>query len=223
MAVPTELVTEVTALQIPSHPTERHGNLIVLATGPIHLKTDHLPSTGGPSSQGCKTSVSHGCWGLEVKVAIVLAALAGLLILALFYRVLLLQHKLRTAQARNALEYFGFYHMAHYSLKELDLPPIVTPIVTPPSPESHAPPKVSGPPSPVVPEPPPPVPPPLIPLPPPPPPAPPLLPPPHPIIFTSPPSPHSDAEVYSRIGALRSSRLSSLSQTQVVLFEHSSL
>ncbi|XP_078145600.1 uncharacterized protein LOC144542545 [Centroberyx gerrardi] len=56
------------------------------------------------------------------------------------------------------------------------------------------------------------------------------LPLPLPVIHTTPPSPHpswgasSDADVYSRIGAFRPSRLSSLSsQTQVVLFEHSSL
>lgn len=223
MAMPTELVTEVTALQIPSQTAERHRNLIVLATGPILLKTDHLPSSAGPSSQGCsKTSaVSHGCWGLEVKVAIVLVALAGLLILALFYRILILRHKLRVAQARNALEYSGFYHMAHYSLKKLDLPPVMPPVVTalithPPTPsEAPSPPPVIVPP-------PPPVIPPVLPLPPPPPP-PPLLPPSHPIIFTTPPSPHSDVEIYSRIGALRPSRLSNLSQAQVVLFEHSSL
>ncbi|KAL7844201.1 hypothetical protein SRHO_G00227400 [Serrasalmus rhombeus] len=184
---------------------------------------DHKPSPGVPSSQGCKTSSgSNGCWGLELKVAIILMTLAGLLILALLYRILLLRHKLRMAQARNSLEYFGFYHMAHYSLKELNLPPVVTPMVTSPPPDPHTPPQASPPPSPVLPAPPPVIPP-LIPLPPPPPPPPPLLPPPHPIIFTTPPSPHSDAEVYSRIGALRPSRLSSVSQTQVVLFEHSSL
>ncbi|KAG9265547.1 uncharacterized protein LOC111193852 [Astyanax mexicanus] len=232
MAVPTESVTEVTALQIPSQPEERHRKLIVLATGPILLKTDHLPSPVGPaSSQGCgrNSGGAHGCWGLEVKVAIVLVALAGLLILALFYRILILRHRLRVAEARNALEYSGFYHMAQYSLKELDLPPVTPPVVTalitqqPPTP-SEAP----SPPPPDIASPSPPLPPaeivpPVLPLPPPPPPLPPMPPPSHPIIFTTPPSPHSDVEIYSRIGALRPSRLSNLSQTQVVLFEHSSL
>lgn len=51
-----------------------------------------------------------------------------------------------------------------------------------------------------------------------------------PVIQTEPPSPHlswgacSDGDVYSRIGAFRPSRLSSLSNhSKVILFEHSSL
>lgn len=51
-----------------------------------------------------------------------------------------------------------------------------------------------------------------------------------PVIGTTPPSPHlswgacSDVDVYSRIGAFRPSRLSSLSsQSTVILFEHSAL
>lgn len=58
---------------------------------------------------------------------------------------------------------------------------------------------------------------------------PPGLTPPLPIIHTTPPSPPlswgacSDMEVYSRIGAFRPSRASSLRHIQVILFEHSSL
>ncbi|XP_049908278.1 protein enabled homolog [Epinephelus moara] len=116
--------------------------------------------------------------------------------------------------------------------------PVTTTVFTPlPPPPVSSPPPLPLPPSPVLPRPPlhslPPV------LPPPPPLAPPSLTPtpsvlalplPLPVIHTTPPSPHlswgacSDVEVYSRIGAFRPSRHSSLSnQSKVILFEHSSL
>ncbi len=178
--------------------------LIVLSSVPLRKL-----SSVNQSSMGCRTpNLPHVCWDFELSLAVVLMVLAGILILALLYCVLLLRHRLRAAQAGNALEYFGFYHMARYDLKELNLP-VVTPSL---------------------PSPPPPVPPP------------PLLhvtpPPPSmfymsgPIIHTTPPSPHpsavscgasSDTEVYSRIGVLRPSRPASVSQTQVILFEHSAL
>ncbi|XP_042634892.1 uncharacterized protein LOC109046293 isoform X2 [Cyprinus carpio] len=140
----------------------------------------------------------------ELNLAVVLMVLAGILILALLYWVLLLRHRLRVAQAGNALEYFGFYHMAQYDLKEPNLPVVTPSLPSPPPPVPQPPVHVTPPP-------------------------------PHmlyasaPIIHTTPPSPHpscgasSDAEVYSRIGVLRPSRLSSVSQTQVILFEHSAL
>ncbi|XP_062340590.1 protein enabled homolog [Osmerus eperlanus] len=101
---------------------------------------------------------------------------------------------------------------------------IHAPVTPLPPPPASPPPTLPPPPHRVLP------PPPILP-PPPLPPTPPLvaLPFPLPIIHTTPPSPHlswgagSDAEVYSRIGAFRPSRLSSLSQTQVILFEHSAL
>lgn len=169
------------------------------------------------ASDSCTSlAISLACW--EVNLALILVVLAGFVILVLFYCVLLLRHKLRLAQAGNALEYFSFYHMANYSLKPLhELPGLPSvnidpPVEVPPS----APPPVAAPSHPVIPSlfpPPPPLssrPPSVVPL-------------PHPIIYTTPPSPQSDAEVYSRIGTLRPFRHSSVSQTQVVLFEHSSL
>ncbi|TSX03285.1 hypothetical protein Baya_13684 [Bagarius yarrelli] len=175
------------------------------------------PSGKGPQFDSCKTSaVFQACW--DVNVAMVLVILAGFLILVLFYCILLLRHKLSLAQAGNALEYFGFYHMANYTLKHpheapglpggITHPPVETPACFSPPPvvPSHPviaplfppPPPLSSRPASVVPL-------------------------PHPIIYTTPPSPQSDTEVYSRIGTLRPSRHSSVSQTQVVLFEHSSL
>ncbi|KAK3523504.1 hypothetical protein QTP70_001166 [Hemibagrus guttatus] len=173
----------------------------------------HKPSTEGSPSDSCKTLA---CW--DVNVALVLVVLAGFLILVLFYCILLLRHKLHLAQAGNALEYFGFYHMANYTLKHPHEPPGLSLVNSSPPVEAPS----SSPPPPVVPS--QPVIPPLLPLPPPPSSRPPsILPLPHPIIYTTPPSPQSDAEVYSRIGTVRPSRHSSMSQTQVVLFEHSSL
>ncbi|XP_043077082.1 uncharacterized protein LOC122326333 [Puntigrus tetrazona] len=155
------------------------------------------------SSMGCKTStVPHVCGDFELSLAVVLMVLAGIFIFLLLYWVLLLRHRLRVAQAGNALEYFGFYRMAQYDLKEPN-PPIVTP--SPPSPPPPVPSLHVTPPPP------------------------PMLYMSTPIIRTTPPSPlpscgaGSDAEVYSRIGVLRPSRLSSVSQTQVILFEHSAL
>lgn len=150
--------------------------------------------------------------------------------------------RLRLARARNSLEYHSFFHTATYTLKHpapcQDLPakngmvaeamqPIqtvtaVTPTVITPLP----PPPVPSPPP--LPLPPPPVLPPPLSIPP----TPPVLAfPLHlPMIHTTPPSPHlswgacSDVDVYSRIGAFRPSRLSSLStHSKVILFEHSSL
>ncbi|XP_053334909.1 uncharacterized protein LOC128507817 [Clarias gariepinus] len=208
--MPTESVTETTALQFPTLPVESSDG----------LKRQHLEDilTGkGPQYDSSKApAVSQAC--LEVNVALMLMVFAGFLILVLLYCVLLLRYKLRLAQAGNALEYFSFYHMANYNLKHLhessglpsmnihppvevpsfSTPPAVVPIhavcpprLPPPLPLSSRPPSI-------------------VPLPP-------------PIIYTTPPSPKSDAEVYSRIGTVLPHRHSSVSQTQVVLFEHSSL
>lgn len=189
--MPTEAVTDTT----PTQPVKSFDGLIV--------------------SDSCTSlAISLACW--DVNVALMLLVLATFVILVLFYCVLLLRHKLRMAQAGHALEYFSFYHMANYSLKQLhELPslpsvnidppvevpssapspayshPVITSLLPPPPPLSSRPPSVV-----------------------------PLL---HPIIYTTPPSPQSDAEVYSRIGSVRPFRHSSVSQMQVVLFEHSSL
>lgn len=196
-AMPIEAVTEKTALQIPTQPLESFDGLI--------------------SSDSCKSlAVSMACW--EVNVALIFVVLAGFIILVLFYCVLLLRHKLRLVQAGNALEYFSFYHMANYNLKQIhELPSLPSVNIDPPVevPPCSPPPTVV-PSDPVIPA--------LLPAPPPlssRPPS--VVPLPHPIIYTTPPSPQSDAEVYSRIGTLRPFRHSSVSQTQVVLFEHSSL
>lgn len=163
-------------------------------------------SSVNQSSMGCRTSnLPHVCWDFELSLAVVLMVLAGILILALLYWVLLLRHRLRIAQAGNALEYFGFYHMAQYDLKEPNLPIVTPSLPSPPPPVPPPPPLHVTPPPP------------------------PVLYMSTPIIHTTPPSPHpscgagSDAEVYSRIGVLRPSRPSSVSQTQVILFEHSAL
>lgn len=206
--MPTELATQSTALQIPAQTMDR--NLIVLGMSDVSVRK---PSSLNQSALGCRTStLPHVCWDLELSVAVLFMVLAGLLILALLYRVLLLRHRLRVAQAGNALEYFGFYHMAQYDFKEPVPQPVLNIVTTqistssPPSPPLP----VSQPPFHLTP------PPPRLYL-------------PHPIIHTTPPSPHpscgagSDAEVYSRIGHQQLSRPSSVNQSQVVLFEHSAL
>ncbi|XP_008302136.1 inverted formin-2-like [Stegastes partitus] len=209
---------------------------------PLQLQTPQPPrscSSPGPAGKSC--------WSLDVRVAVLLVTLAGAVILLLLYRLLKLRHRLRLARARHALEYYSFYHTATYTLKqptpcqELPTkngtvpeasPPIqtittVTPAVIAPLPPPPAPPPSALPlPTPPVLPPPPVHPPPTVP------PAPAVLslPLPLPVIHTIPPSPHlswgacSDVDVYSRIGAFRPSRLSSLSsQSTVILFEHSSL
>ncbi|XP_021446512.1 sine oculis-binding protein homolog [Oncorhynchus mykiss] len=246
-------VTGGTPLQIPPQPVPKNRHPILLYSIQPLLRETVISKEGHPhpqpdSPQTCGTQgAGQSCWSLDVRVAVLLVIVAGALILILLYRLLQLRHRLRLAQARHALEYYSFYHTATYTLKDPRLPRIlptngdaieVTPVANPVAPIV------------VTPVPPPPVsPPPTLPLPPPPIlslpprlPPPPLLPPPLlplssslslplplPIIHTTPPSPHqswgasSDAEVYSRIGAFRPSRLSSLSHSQVILFEHSSL
>ncbi|XP_034752845.1 inverted formin-2 [Etheostoma cragini] len=194
------------------------------------LQTPQPPRTcGSPGPSG------KSCWSLDARVAVLLVTLAGALILLLLYKLLQLKHRLRLARARHALEYYSFYHTATYTLKHAapcqDLPDKNGTV-----PESTPPVQVATPVTPTVvaPLPPPPVPsPPPLPLPPPPvlptPPSVLAFPIPLPVFHTTPPSPHlswgacSDADVYSRIGAFRPSRLSSLSNhSKVILFEHSS-
>lgn len=180
-------------------PTESiNRNLSVLAD---------VPPRKNQSSVGCRTSaLPRVCWDFQLSLAVPFIVLAGILILVLLYWVLLLRHRLRIAQAGNALEYFGFYRIAQYDLKQPNLPVVMT---SPPSPSPSPPPPPHPPVFHVTPPPPP------------------LLYVTPPVIHTTPPSPHpscgaaSDAEVYSRIGVLRPSRHSSVSQTQVILFEHS--
>ncbi|KAI5096457.1 hypothetical protein C0J45_13351 [Silurus meridionalis] len=208
--MPPASVTERTAGQFPTQFVGNSDGLV-----PQHMK--HMPSTESPPTVNCKTAASQACW--EINVVLVLMVLAGFLILALFYCVFHLWHKLHLVQAGNSLEYFGFYHMANYSLKQIYEPPGLASVDTDRTPEevpSCSPPPTVVPNHPLIPS--------LLHSPPP------LLsqspsavPLPHPFIYTTPPSPQSDAEVYSRIGNLQPSRLSSVSQTQVVLFEHSSL
>ncbi|CAK6965170.1 uncharacterized protein LOC128380665 [Scomber scombrus] len=193
-------------------------------------------------------SPGKSCWNLDVRVAVLLLTIAGAVILLLLYRLLQMRHRLRLARARHALEYHSFFHTGTYTLKH------PTPSEDLPTKNGTVPDEASLPiqtvtavtPVPITALPPPPVaPPPLLALPPPPSLPPPLLqrpaslpsthpvltlPLPVPMIHTTPPSPHlswgacSDADVYSRIGAFRPSRLSSLSsQSKVILFEHSSL
>ncbi|XP_019965272.2 uncharacterized protein [Paralichthys olivaceus] len=247
-------VTGRTPLQIPPQPSLLP--ILQDTFQPILVRAIIDPSLGMESPlqpqtpQSPRTCSSPGpagksCWSLDMRVAVLLLTLAGAVILLLLYRLLQFRHRLNVARARHALEYHGFYRTATYTLKHpappcRDLPPkngtvpdacqpvqtviTVTPVTITP-----------GPPPPVA------IPPPL-PLPPPPALHPPSLPPtppvpaiplPLPVIHTTPPSPHlswgacSDADVYSRIGAFRASRLSSLSnlstQSKVILFEHSSL
>lgn len=182
--------------------TTESTDMIVIVLPSVPLRK---LSSVNQSSMGCRTpNLPHVCWDFELSLAVVLMALAGILILALLYWVLLLRHRLRVAQAGNTLEYFGFYHMAQYDLKEPNLPVVTPSLPSPPPPVPQPPVHVTPPP-------------------------PPMLNASAPIIHTTPPSPHpscgagSYAEVYSRIGVLRPSRLSSVSQTQVILFEHSAL
>ncbi|KAM7369342.1 hypothetical protein PAMP_013616 [Pampus punctatissimus] len=256
-------VTSSTSLQIPPQPETavlRNRQPTLLSTiqpfiiqaiinpkrgmeGPIQPQTAQPPRTCSSPGPAAKP-----CCSVDVSVAVLLVTLAGAVILLLLYRLLQLRHRLRLARARHALEYYGFFHTATYTLKH------PTPCEDLPSKNGTVPEEASLPiqtvssvtPVAITPLPPPPVPPPpLLPLPPPPalPPAPihpsPALPPTHPVlalplplpvIHTTPPSPHlswgacSDADVYSRIGVFRPSRLSSLSsQSKVILFEHSSL
>ncbi|XP_012732958.2 uncharacterized protein LOC105936593 [Fundulus heteroclitus] len=203
-------------------------------------KTLELQTPQPPRSCNSPGAAGKSCWSLDVRVAVLLVTLAGAVILLLLYKLLQLRHRLRLARARYALEYSGFYHSATYRLKQPTacqetpmkngtIPEDTTPIqsitstiISPPAPP---PPTLPLPPTPVLP------PPPVrrspslsstprvlsLPL-------------PLPRIHTTPPSPHlswgacSDADVYSRIGAFRPSRLSSLSsQSTVILFEHSAL
>ncbi|KAM6975158.1 uncharacterized protein LKV04_014586 [Tautogolabrus adspersus] len=253
-------VTSSTSLQIPPQPHTpvfRNQHPILLDTiKPAVVQAIINPKRGmeGPlqTPQTPRTCSSPGagksCWSLDVRVVVLLVAVAGVVILLLLYRLLQLRHRLRMAQARHALEYHSFFHSATYTLKQpepcLDLPaknglfpettppvhtvsPVIpTATVTPlPPPPMSSPPPLPLPPPPVLP------PPPLH--------TPPSLPPaaavlafplPLPMIHTTPPSPHlswgacSDVDVYSRIGAYRPSRLSSISNhSKVILFEHSSL
>lgn len=240
-------VTSSSALQIPPQPA---GSALLDTIWPVQVHAIINPKRGTEGSVQAQTplpprpcgsagAAGKACWGLDGRVVVVLVTVAGAVILLLLYRLLQLRHRLRLARARHALEYYGFYHSATYRLPHPALsddpptkngtipavaPPLqtvtsVTPVVVTPLP----------PPPPVLPPPP---------LPPPPscPPTPNILPvplslplPPS-VMHTTPPSPHlswgacSDVDVYSRIGAFRPSRLSSLScQSKVILFEHSSL
>ncbi|XP_020491740.1 uncharacterized protein [Labrus bergylta] len=249
-------VTSSTSLQIPPQPQTpvfRHPTLPdtiqpAVAQAIINPKRGMEGPLQTPQTPRACSSGGKSCWSLDVRVVVLLVAVAGVVILLLLYRLLQLRHRLRMARAIHALEYHSFFHSATYTLKHpepcLDLPAkngllpetippvhtvsqvIPTATVTPlPPPPMSSPPPLPLPPPPALP------PPPLH--------APPSLPPaaavlpfpfPLPMIHATPPSPHlswgacSDVDVYSRIGAYRPSRLSSISnQSKVILFEHSSL
>lgn len=200
-------------------------------------KTLEPQTPAAPRSCSSPGATGRSCWSLDLRVAVLLVTLAGAVILLLLYKLLQMRHRLKLARARHALEYNSFYHSATYRLKQptacQEIPTKngaihedTTPIQTitaatgpPPAPTLPLPPTPALPPPPLH--------------------RPPSLPPtprvlslhlPLPLIHTTPPSPHlswgacSDADVYSRIGAFRPSRLSSLSsQSTVILFEHSAL
>ncbi|KAK5900509.1 hypothetical protein CgunFtcFv8_025466 [Champsocephalus gunnari] len=232
-------VTSITRLQIPPTPESLLFQAIINPKrgmeGP--LQTPQPPRTcGSPGGSG------RSCWSLDARIAVLLVTLAGALILLLLYKLLQLRHRLSMARARHALEYHSFYHSATYTLKHAascqELPDIngTAPASRPPPLQTVTlvTPTVIAP-----------LPPPPLPLPPPPALPSPLLhtplsltPTPSVLAFplhlpgthTTPPSPHlswgacSDADIYSRIGAFRPSRLSSLSNhSKVILFEHSSV
>ncbi|XP_061837051.2 uncharacterized protein [Nerophis lumbriciformis] len=185
----------------------------------------------------CSSAKEAGksCWSLDPRVVVLLMTLAGAVILLLLYRLLQTRHRLRMASARNALEYYSFYHTATYTLKHPSsyqklsaqngkIPETTSPVQTVTTAPLPSPPPVGRTTS--------------LPLPPapahPPEPSLPITPPrqtlPLPVIHTTPPSPHlswgacSDVDVYSCIGAYRPSRLSShSSHSKVILFEHSLL
>ncbi|XP_035524527.1 classical arabinogalactan protein 9 [Morone saxatilis] len=244
-------VTSSTSLQIPPQPKSLLDTvqpvLVHAIISPEQGMEGTLQTPRPPRTCNTPGPAGKSCWNLDVRVAVLLVTVAGAIILLLLYRLLQLRHRLRLARARHALEYYSFFHTATYTLKHpaacQDLlakngtvpeaaPPVqtVTPVIptviTPlPHPPVSSPPPLPLPPPPVLPPPPLHTPPSL-------PPTPPVLafPLPLPVIHTTPPSPHlswgacSDADVYSRIGAFRPSRLSSLSNhSKVILFEHSSL
>ncbi|XP_035463076.1 uncharacterized protein LOC118284468 isoform X2 [Scophthalmus maximus] len=223
--------TGSTPLQIPPQPS-LHPILLdtVLVQAIINPKRGMegslQPQTPSPKTCGSPGAAGASCRSLDVRVAVLLLSLAGALILLLLYRLLQLRHRLRVARARHALEYHGFYRTATYTLKhpaapchhlpppkngtvpEATLPPVQTVNTVTHVAVTPLPPPVSGPPPLPLPPPPslPPTPPPVL-----------TLPLPLPVIHTVPPSPHlswgacSDVDVYSRIGAFRTSRLSVLS------------
>ncbi|XP_075885361.1 uncharacterized protein LOC142890313 [Nelusetta ayraudi] len=244
-------VTSRTSLQIPPQPVlpdseeiPRDADQPYLAQSIISPKHGlEVPlQTEAPPPKACSSPGPAGksCWNLDIRVAMLVLALAGVVIVLLLYRLLQMRHRLRLARARHALEYHSFFHTATYTLKHpepcLELP--AKNVALPEAPRSvHTQLKTEETPTAPPPPPPPslPTPPPV--LPPPPPLHPPLssvvslpLPLHLPVIQTTPSSPHlswgacSDVDVYSRIGAFRPSRLSGASnQSQVILFEHSSL
>ncbi|XP_040914109.1 probable inactive serine/threonine-protein kinase slob2 [Toxotes jaculatrix] len=240
-------VTGSTSLQIPPQPSLHpilldtvQPLLLRSIINPNGMEGNLQPQTPQPPKTcGSPGPAGKSCWSLDMRVAMLLVTVAAAVILLLLYRLLQLRHRLRLASARHALEYHSFFHTATYTLKhpeahqdlsarngtvsESTVPvqtvTTVTPIaITPlPPPSVPSPPPLPLPPPPVLP-PPSPTPPVL------------ALPLPLPVIHTTPPSPHlswgacSDADVYSRIGAFRTSRLSSIStHSKVILFEHSSL
>nr|XP_046230783.1 CASP-like protein 4A1 [Scatophagus argus] len=252
MQIGHQVTSHRTSLQIPPQPeTAVLRNRILLDTvhsvqaqAIIKPKCDMegpLQTPQPPRTCSSPGPAGKSCWNLDARIAVLLVTLAGAVILLLLYRLLQLRHRLRLARARHALEYYGLFHTATYTLKHpapcQDLPTKngTVPEAAPPVHTVTA--------TVITPLPPPPVPsPPPLPLPPPPvlhptplhdppsaPPTPPVLtfPFPLPVIHTTPPSPHlswgacSDADVYSRIGAFRPSSLSS--HSKVILFEHSSL
>ncbi|XP_077399212.1 uncharacterized protein LOC144034329 [Vanacampus margaritifer] len=217
-----------------------HSETAVLTTSqPAQVQAvvrakDEMATAEPPRTCGSSETAGKSCWSLDARVVMLLVTLAGAVILLLLYRLLQIRHRLRKASARHALEYYSFYRTATYTFKHPSayeklpngnvshsvvpvqtvaiatpvastlLPPIPVPLPAfmplPPAPVRPAVPSIQMPPPPL------------------------------PVISTAAPSPHlswgacSDVDVYSRIGAYRPSRLSSLSShSKVILFEHSSL
>ncbi|XP_028980989.2 proline-rich receptor-like protein kinase PERK1 [Esox lucius] len=147
-------ITRGTPLQIPPQPVPKtRRSILPDTTQPLQRDT---VTSGDGSRQTCGSpGPGQTCWSLDVKVAVLLVTVAGVLILILLYRLLQLRHRLRLAQARHALEYYGFYHAANYTLKDPRLPQtprangdaakpvvpvVVTPLPTPPVPPPVPPP-----------------------------------------------------------------------------------
>ncbi|XP_063066075.1 uncharacterized protein LOC134457955 [Engraulis encrasicolus] len=136
-----EQVIAMGALQIPSQPVyvltghamdQDHASLQP-SQGQSQLSPPLATSSSSSSSSSsfsssqasCMVSVlPASCSRLEVAVVVSLLTAAAIAILVLLYCVLVLRYKLKVAQARHAMEYWGFFRSASYDLKEPGLPEV---------------------------------------------------------------------------------------------------
>ncbi|KAL2099758.1 hypothetical protein ACEWY4_004152 [Coilia grayii] len=118
-----EQVTALEALQIPSQPMYLLTSHVVEHDSLPQGQSQLSPPLGTSSQAPCMVSVLPAtCSRLEVSVVVFLLTAAAVAILVLLYWVLLLRHRLKVAQARHAVEYWGFFRSARYNLKEPGLP-----------------------------------------------------------------------------------------------------